>query len=98
MLATSSALSATTAVRVGVGCLGLALERGPNLIRSATLASVGASSTGAAEMTFRDELIGLLRDSAEVSWRELRRGVDDLDHLTRAGARDAPRRRHRVIP
>jgi hypothetical protein len=36
-----------------------------------------------AQAAFRDELIALVRDSAEVSWREMRRGVDDLDAFTR---------------
>jgi hypothetical protein len=98
MVVTSSALSAATAARVGVGCLGLAIQRGPRLVRLAAVASAGPAREGAAEMTFRDELIGLLRDSAEVSWREWRRGVDELDSLTRPGADGAPRRRHRVVP
>ncbi|MGH2895122.1 MAG: hypothetical protein ACRDPM_17905, partial [Solirubrobacteraceae bacterium] len=37
----------------------------------------------AAEATLRDELVALARESAELSWRELRRGVDALDSYTR---------------
>jgi hypothetical protein len=98
MLATSSALSATTTLRVGASCLGLAVQRGPRLVKLAAVAAAGSPQSPAAEMTFRDELIALLRDSAEVSWREWRRGVDQLDSLTRAGAPTPPRRLHRVIP
>lgn len=98
MLATGSLLGATTAARVGVGCLGVAVGRGPSLIRLGTMASLGTADARSAEMGFRDEIIGLVREAAEVSWREWRRGVDDLDQLTRSGARGAPRRRHRVIP
>jgi hypothetical protein len=36
-----------------------------------------------AQAAFRDDLIALARDSAELSWRELRRGVDELDAFTR---------------
>jgi hypothetical protein len=98
MVVTSSALSAATAARVGGGCATLAIRRGPRLVRLAALASAGPSRDGTADMTFRDELIALLRDSAEVSWREWRRGVDELDRLTRPGAEGAPRRHHRVVP
>ena len=51
--------------------------------------------------TFRDELVALARDSAEASWRELRRGVDDLDAFTRPDERESERparRPYRVKP
>ena len=98
MVVTSSALSAATAARVGAGCVALAIRRAPRLAGLAALASAGPARDDTAGMTFRDELIGLLRDSAEVSWREWRRGVDELDRLTRPAAEGAPRRRHRVVP
>jgi hypothetical protein len=44
-----------------------------------------------AQVAFRDEMIALARESAEVGWRELRRGVDQYDALTRAGDPPAPR-------
>jgi hypothetical protein len=50
---------------------------------------------------FRDELIVLVRESAEVSWREMRRGVDDLDAFTRPGGLDGralPSRPYRAKP
>jgi hypothetical protein len=53
-----------------------------------------------AQAAFRDEMIALARASAEVSWRELRKGVDQYDALTRAGepAEARPHRAHRVKP
>jgi hypothetical protein len=54
-----------------------------------------------AAAAFRDELIAMVRDSAEVSWREMRRGVDDLDAFTRPGQPDGralPSRPYRAKP
>jgi hypothetical protein len=62
------------------------------------VASLNPAGTRSAEMGFRDEIIGLLRETAEISWREWRRGVDELDQLTRSGSRVTPRRLHRVVP
>jgi hypothetical protein len=83
MLAAGSLVTSATAFRVGAGCLELWLDRAPALVRLATQASLGGARTGAAQAAFRDDFIALARDSAEVSWRELRRGVDDLDAFTR---------------
>jgi hypothetical protein len=99
-LAAGSLVSATTAFRVGAGNIGLAARRGPRLIRLAGGAFAGRSGAPAAQAAFRDELIGLASESAELSWRELRRGVDDLDWLTRprdAATITAPRP-YRVKP
>jgi hypothetical protein len=75
-------VGAATAVRVGAGWAELLARRA---VPMATLAVRGSVGPGAetAQATFRDELIGLARESAELSWRELRRGVDDLDGFTR---------------
>ena len=95
MLATGSLVSSATVVRAGLGCFELVAQRTPPLVRLAVAASRG---TETAQAAFRDDLIALARESAEVSWRELRRGVDDFDALTRpqaeAGAR--PYRPYRV--
>jgi hypothetical protein len=60
---------------------------------SATVADVPTQ-----QAAFRDEMIALAREAAEVSWRELRRGVAEYDSLTRAGEpkREQPHRPHRV--
>jgi hypothetical protein len=94
MLTTGSLVSSATAFRVGVGCLQLAAQRTPPLVKLAVTASFGDGETRRAQAAFRDELIALARDSAELSWRELRRGVDELDAFTRPGA-DPGARPHR---
>jgi hypothetical protein len=100
MLATGSLVTSATAFRVSAAWLELWIERGPVLLRLAVRASVGGARTAQAQAEFRDDLMALARDSAEVSWRELRRGVDDLDAFTRPddepGAR--PHRPYRVKP
>jgi hypothetical protein len=100
MLAAGSLVTSATAFRVGASWLVLLVERTPILMRLAVQASVGGAETGKAQVAFRDDLIALARDSAEVSWRELRRGVDDLDAFTRPDDEPAvrPHRPYRVKP
>jgi hypothetical protein len=77
------------------------VQRTPPLVRLAVRASVGGADAGKAQAAFRDDLLALARDSAEVSWRELRRAVDDLDAFTRPDEKHAerpPRRPGRVKP
>jgi hypothetical protein len=101
MLATGSLVSAASTFRVCTSCLELLVERAPPLVRLAVKASAGFADTGKAQATFRDELVALVRDSAEISWRELRRGVDDFDAFTRPDDEHRerpPRRPYRVKP
>jgi hypothetical protein len=99
MLATSSLVSSATAFRVGVSYLGLLTERTPTLLRLAIQASIGGAGNGRAQAEFRDDLIAFARDSAEMSWREVRRALDDLDACTRPDdPADGMRRPHRVKP
>jgi hypothetical protein len=84
MLTPGSLVSSATAFRVGVSCIELWVERAPPLARLAVSASLGGrGEVRKAQAAFRDDLIALARDSAELSWRELRRGVDELDAFTR---------------
>jgi hypothetical protein len=80
MLAAGTLVGAVTAARTGSKCLLTVAVRTPPLVGAALRASAGA---GTAQATFRDELIELARDAAELSWRELRRGLDDFDARTR---------------
>jgi hypothetical protein len=101
VLATGSFVSAATVIRVGTNCLGLIAQRLPPLVRLALASSAATGEPGAAQAAFRDELIALVRDSAEVSWREMRRAVDDLDAFTRPREPDGqrlPSRRYRAKP
>jgi hypothetical protein len=91
-------VGAATAFRVGAGCAQLLRQRSGPLVSLAVQASFG-SDTRTAEATLRDELVALARESAELSWRELRRGVEALDSYTRPidGPRpDQPHRPYRV--
>jgi hypothetical protein len=83
MLATSSMVGAATAFRMGLGYYELMAERWPYLMGLAAETSAGPPVGGRAEAEFRDELLALAHDSSELYWRELRRGVDDLDAFTR---------------
>jgi hypothetical protein len=85
LITTSSVVGATTAFRVGAGCALLLQRRSGPLVGLAVRASFGRAGpeTEAAEATLRDELVALARESAELSWRELRRGVNALDSYTR---------------
>ncbi|MHB8691588.1 MAG: hypothetical protein ACYDHH_10115 [Solirubrobacteraceae bacterium] len=85
MLATGSVVAGATAVRITLGGANVAVDRVPALIELGLKAACKrpGSSAATAQAAFRDELVGLFRDCAESSWRELRRGVDDLDHFTR---------------
>jgi hypothetical protein len=83
MLAAGSLVSSATAFRVSAGGLELLVERTPPLVKLAVRASVAGA--GAAQSAFRDDFIGLARELAEASYREMRRGVDQLDAFTRPG-------------
>jgi hypothetical protein len=94
-------VSAATALRVGAGCLELLAQKTPPLVGLAVRASVAGPQTARAQAMFRDEFVALARESAEISWREVRRGVDDLDASTRPDDRGdgrPGRRPYRVKP
>jgi|SRR3954451_25430766 len=98
MLTAGSLVTSATAVRVGAANLGLLAERTPPLVRLGLTASFGGAESATAQAAFRDDMIALARESTERSWRELRRGVDELDAFTRAGPSPGarPHRPHRV--
>ncbi len=100
MVATGSLVAATTAARVTAGSAALLASRSGELLRLAATASAGGDGAPRAQAAFRDGLIGLTRDAAELSWRELRRGVDELDWLTRDedNGSEARARPYRVKP
>jgi hypothetical protein len=100
MLAAGSLVSTATVVRAGLSCVELVADRTPKLVGLAVNASVAGNDMQAAQATFRDQLLELARESAERSWRELRRGVDEFDSMTRPreDPAPAPHRPHRVKP
>lgn len=89
-----------TALRIGAASAELVARRTPPLVALALRASLGGPGAGLAESAFRDELLTLARDSAEASWRQMRRGLDELDAATRPDEPPAPRptRPYRVKP
>lgn len=98
LVATGTVVTTSTAFRIGARCVRLVTQRAPRLARL-TVGVLTDASDERSEATLRDELIGLFRESAEASWLELRRGVDDFDTFTRSGdAGDLtdPSRRFRV--
>jgi hypothetical protein len=87
--------TASTGVRIGIGWVGLWSRRIPSLLPLA-VRTVGTAD-GHTEGVLRDEVIAMFRDSAELCWREMRRGVDDIDNATRGAADFAePRRPYRA--
>ena len=100
MLGAGAVVSSATAFRVGLGCLELWTRRTRPLVGLAFSASLKGPDARKAQAAFRDDVIALARESAEISWRELRRGVDELDTFTRPGSGPAarPHRPHRVKP
>jgi hypothetical protein len=100
MLATGSLVYSATAVRVAIGSVGLLAQRTRPLVSRAVTASLGGAENRSSESAFRDDMLGLARESAELGYRELRRAADQFDALTRprqpAGAQ--PRRPQRVKP
>jgi hypothetical protein len=87
MLATGWLVGATTALRLGSGGAELLARHGPSLMWLGVKASPFAPDTAQAQAKFRDGMIGLAREGSELVWRECRRGVDDLDALTRTDKR-----------
>jgi hypothetical protein len=98
MLTVGTLVSSATALRLTRAWVELVADRTGPLARHAVNATVRGEDMPTAQAAFRDEMLALARASAEVSWRELRRGVDEYDALTRDGeSPDAqPHRPHRV--
>jgi hypothetical protein len=80
-------------LRAGSKCLAIVATRTPPLVPLAVDASLG---TQRAQAELRDEVLALVRETGETSWREWRRGLDDFDALTRPSAPKAWRRPYRV--
>ena|SRR5581483_4980669 len=97
ILAAGSMVGAATSLRAGAGFAGLVADRIPRLVRLAVQGTAGPRAA-AGQIAFRDEVLGLARESAELSWRELRRGVDALDSYTRGEDVHLDRRPYRVKP
>ncbi len=93
MLVAGSLVGSATALRAGSKCFAIVATRTPPLVPLAVDASLG---TQRAQAELRDEVLALVRETGETSWREWRRGLDDFDALTRPAAAQAWRRPYRV--
>lgn len=100
LLVTGSIVLATATVRTCSQSLKLCAEHSGSLVRLTAGYTSGSSSAPKSRQMFRDELLGLMRELADVSWHESRRAIDALDLGTRSGCTtpDQPARPYRVKP
>jgi hypothetical protein len=100
LLATGSILLATATLRTCSRSLKLCAEHSTSLVRLTADFASGSPSAPKSRQMFRDELLGLMRELADVSWHESRRAIDALDLRTHSGCTtsDQPARPHRVKP
>jgi hypothetical protein len=97
MLVSSAIVSAEGSLRAGAGLAELAVRRTPPLVVLGTRATVLAGVDGGwAQAAFRDELLTLYDDAADVAWRQLRRARDELGVRTSPALNGAVARLHRV--
>jgi len=94
-LFTSALVGAGGSTRAGVGVARLALRRTPSLVALSARAVAPGPAGARAEAEFRDELLTLLDEVAEVAWRQARRARLELGDRTSPNG-GVPRRRHRV--
>ena len=96
-LVISALVGAAGSARAGVGMTELALGRAPSLLALGARATVAMGPGAArAHAAFRDELLTLFDDVAEVAWREARAARLELGARTIPAEAGGSRRRHRV--
>jgi hypothetical protein len=100
LLATGSIVLATASLRTCSRSLKLCAEHSTSLVRLTADYTSGSPSAPTSRQVFRDELLGLMRELADVSWHESRRAIDALDLRTRSGCTtsEQPTRPYRVKP
>jgi hypothetical protein len=100
LLAAGSIVLATATFRTCTRSLRLCGERSVPLIRLTADYMSGSASAPTSRQLLRDEVLGLARDLAGVSWHESRRAIDELDLRTRSGSRTSQQlaRPYRVKP
>ena len=91
----SALVGAGGSARAGVGVARLTLGRTPSLLALGARALAPGSAGAKADAEFRDELLTLLDDVAEVTSRQARRARLELGDRTSPNG-GVPRRRHRV--
>ena len=101
LVTTGSTVAVTAGLRAGTRGLRLCVRRSPTLVRLAVESGTSPDRAAAAQSRLRDEVLGLVREVADLSWHEARRALDDLDTGTRVerpALAAGPRRRVRVKP
>jgi hypothetical protein len=100
LLATGSLVLVTATFRTCMQSLRLCGERSVPLIRLTADYMSGSASAPTSRQILRDEVLGLVRELAGVSWRESRRAIDELDLRTRSGSTTSEQltRPYRVKP
>jgi hypothetical protein len=94
-LVTSTLVGAAGSARAGIGAAELTVRRTPSLLALSARATLARGSGGVrADAVFRDELLMLLDDVAELTWRQARRARLEIGERTSPNG--APHRRHRV--
>ncbi len=99
-LVTSGLVGAACSARAGLGVAELALRRAPSLVALGARATVATGTRAArAQVVFRDDLLTLFDDAAEIAWREARRARIELaERTTRPEGAAAGRARGRPTP
>jgi hypothetical protein len=80
-LAGPPVLGAATALRMGMGQLGVWTDRLPRLMATGVEAWQPGPGADEASDRFWQQLIQATRDSTDAALRELQRGIDDLAEL-----------------
>lgn len=86
-LAAKAALVAgATGLRMSMRWIEIASEHGASLMKLASEAAADSDEGEHARSAFREELLTVAREVAEATSQETRRGVDDLDMMSRDDA------------
>jgi hypothetical protein len=83
MLTIGSLVTSATALRVTARAAELWMQKAPHLAGLGATAWIGGPDSARAQSAFRDDMLALAREAADISWREVRRGLDDFDARTR---------------
>src|SRR5437899_772441 len=78
LLATGSMVLATATFRTCLRSLRLCAERWVPMVRLTADYMSGSASAPTSRQVLRDEVLGLVRELAGVSWHESRRAIDEL--------------------
>ena len=83
LAAKTAMVLAATAYRAGMRTMQLGYEHAASVGQLAADVASGGDDTDEAMAKLRDEILGAAREVTEAVWQEARRGLDDLDLMTR---------------